>query len=141
MPIDENKTIVRRFFDEVYNHNNLAVCDELQEPEYATFQREWIPMLRRAFPDLHVTVDDLVAEEDKVVAAITVRGTHEGTLSGELIQWLTDPVPPTGNRIEVKGIFIYPIVNGKIAAVREGIGDWLALLQQLKVIPSPITTS
>ncbi len=141
MSLDENKAIVRRLFEEVYNQNNLAVCDEIQEPDYAAFQHEWMRALRTAFPDLHATIHDLIAEGDRVVAWVTISGTHQGPLEGELISWLTDPLPPTGKRFEADGIFIYPIVNGKLVLNHHGVADWLTFLRQLGALPSPSTAS
>jgi predicted ester cyclase len=79
-------------------------------------------MYKTAFPDLNVTVEDVIAEGDKVVTRVTLRGTHQGEIE--------EFGPPTGRQIEVKGISISRIEGGKI------VEDWdsydnLSLLQQL----------
>ena len=79
-----------------------------------------------AFPDLHFTIEDLIAEGGTVVVRFTTRGTHQGTLMG---------IPPTGKQVSGTGMFIDRIVNGK------GVEQWfnsdiLGLLQQLGVLPS-----
>jgi predicted ester cyclase len=136
MSVEVNKALVRRLFDDVYNERTLAVADEIQDAGYAGFEKPWVELWLAAFPDLHMTIDHLFGEGDQVVAAVTVRGTHRGELTGDLIQWLTKPLPPTGNRIEVHGIFIYRIVDGKLSFNdRYGVADWLTLLRQLGTIP------
>ncbi len=84
-------------------------------------------MYRSAFPDLQATVEDQVAEGDKVASRFTFRGTHRGELAG---------IPPTGNQVEVTGIVISRIEGGK------GAEDWsnydaLGMMQQLGVVPPP----
>jgi steroid delta-isomerase-like uncharacterized protein len=82
-------------------------------------------MLLRAFPDLHLTVEDLIAEGDKVVGRTTVTGTHQGEYMG---------VPPTGKSVTYNEIFIFRFVNGRIAETW-GVVDVFAQLKQLGVIP------
>jgi predicted ester cyclase len=135
--VEANKALVRRLFDEVYNERKLAVADEIQDAGYAGFEKPWVETWLAAFPDLHMTIDHLFGEGDQVVAAITARGTHRGELKGDLVQWLTKPLPPTGKQIEFQGIFIYRIVDGKLSFHdRYGVGDWLTMLRQLEVVPS-----
>jgi predicted ester cyclase len=133
MPTEVNKDLIRRYFEEVWNRGNLTVVEELQDPQYVEHSKRFIPMWRRAFPDLHMTVDTLMAEGNMVVIGITSRGTHLGTLEGDLLpSWFPQPLSPTGKQVEYKGIFFYSIVAGKIQ--REGhwgILDWISLLQQL----------
>jgi predicted ester cyclase len=138
MSTEANKAVVRRFFEEVYNNHRLDLCDEIQDPEYAAFEKEWLRTWLAAFPDLHMTVDDIMAEGDKVAATITMRGTHQGMLQGEVIQWLTGPVPATGRQVEVRGIFVYLVLDGKLQRTGSwGVADWLGLLRQLGVVPMP----
>ncbi len=82
-------------------------------------------MLRNAFPDAQITVEDLVAEGDKVVARLSVHGTHQGEFMG---------IPPTGEQVTQTGIDIVRIVDGK-AVERWGQFDDLGLLQQVGAIP------
>ncbi len=80
-----------------------------------------------AIPDMHATIDDMVAEGDKVVVRYTVEGTQQGELLG---------VPPSGKRFQTSGISVYRLAEGKIAEQWEQ-ADLLGLMQQLGVIPTP----
>ena len=84
-------------------------------------------MYRSAFPDIQFTIEDLIAEGDKIVTRYTARGTHRGDLQG---------IPPTGRQVTVTGIIISRFANGKFV---EGWLDFdaLGMLQQLGVIPAP----
>jgi predicted ester cyclase len=138
MSTESNKAIVRRYFDEAWNGRNLAVLNDISEPAYAAEDRAWIPVWLAAFPDIHVTIDELVAEENTVVAAITVRGTHKGELGGEPVGWLTASLPPTGKHVEARGVFAWRISEGRMQYEgRWGLGDWLELLRQLGAVPRP----
>lgn len=138
MSTEVNKAHVRQFFEEIYDGNNLAVCDEILEAEFAAFEKAWVPTWRTAFPDLTMTVDTLIAEGDQVVAAVTMRGTHTGVLDGDLVNWLTSRLEPTGKQVEINGIFIYRIFNDRLLnAPHHAMGDWLAMLRQLGAVPMP----
>jgi steroid delta-isomerase-like uncharacterized protein len=139
MSMDENKTIVRRFFEELWNAKQLDRIDELvardyidgnplpgQAPGLEAAKQKWA-MYFAGIPDLSAKLEDLVAEGDKVVVRFTAEGTHEGTLLG---------VPPTGKRLRISGISIYRLAEGKVVEHWEE-GDRLGLLQQLGVIPAP----
>ena len=93
----------------------------------AQLLKEVFGRLHRAFPDLHVTVEDVIAEGDKVVARNSVTGTHLGEYMG---------VPPTGKSVTYNEIFIGRFVNGRIAETW-GIVDVLSQMRQLGVIQSP----
>jgi predicted ester cyclase len=88
--------------------------------------KQAIQMWRIAFPDLEYTLEDLIAEGDRVVERWACRGTHKGALFG---------IPPTGKQITSTGILIHRIVDGKIVAFVE-VADGLGLMQQLGVVPS-----
>ena len=136
MSTEENKANVRRGYEAV-NQRNLAVFDELLTPDIVlhnpstTIQgleayKQFITMYITAFPDLHFTIEDMIAEGDTVVVRYTTRGTHQGNLMG---------IPPTGKQVSGTGMFIDRIVNGK------GVEQWfntddLGLLQQLGVVPT-----
>ncbi len=140
MSTEENKAIVQRLFEEVFNERRLDRADELVAPDYLDHaavpgqgpglegakQQRWA-MYFAAIPDLHSTIDDLVAEGDKVV----VRYTGEGTQQGELLG-----IPPTGKRFRFSGICIIRLAEGKIAENWEQ-DDLLGLMQQLGVLPPP----
>jgi steroid delta-isomerase-like uncharacterized protein len=86
--------------------------------------KEVFATLHRAFPDLHVRIDDLIEEEDKVVVRQTVTGTHQGEYMG---------LPPTGKPVTYNEIFIVRFVNGRIAETW-GVVDVLSQMKQLGVI-------
>ena len=139
MSTEENKALVRRFYDEVFNKKNLMAIDEFLDPQIiehalppglpggSAGSRQFIGMYLAAFPDLHLTAEDLIAEGDKVVARFTLRGTHKGELMG---------VPPTGKQVTMTGIQIVRTAEGRIAVNWINL-DALGMLQQLGVIPAP----
>ncbi|GGV56042.1 hypothetical protein GCM10010294_01270 [Streptomyces griseoloalbus] len=88
-------------------------------------KRVW-EVLLRAFPDLHVAVEETIAEGDKVVARNAVTGTHRGEYQG---------LPPTGKTVAYSEIFIFRFADGRIAEIR-GVVDVLSLLRQLGALPS-----
>ena len=135
--LEANKALVRRFFDEVMNEGRLDVVDEIFAPEYVNRHahpgqtpgpegvRQLVTNVRRAFPDLEETVDDLVAEGDCVALRLTLRGTHKGPFRG---------VAGTGRRVEVMGMAIVRVEDGRIP---EGwfFFDRDAMWEQLGVEP------
>jgi steroid delta-isomerase-like uncharacterized protein len=140
MSINEQKELVRRYSEQFWGAGDTAAADELfshdlvdhapaipEQPPGPQGQREALEAFRRAFPDLRVTTEDLVAEGDRVVLRWTARGTHKGDLGG---------IPPTGKEATLKGIDILRIENGRIAE-RWAEYDNLGLMQQLGVVPTP----
>lgn len=135
---EHNKMVVRRAFDEVYNQGHLDVVDELVSSDFIARTpseeyrgpagiKQYVTELRAAFPDLHITIDDQVADGDKVVTRWTARGTHTGPFQG---------IPPTGKQGSMTGIDIDRVVNGKSVECWTNADD-LGLLQQLGVVPRP----
>jgi steroid delta-isomerase-like uncharacterized protein len=138
---EQNKTLVRRYWDEAWNKGNLTVVDELvaadfdghplpSDPNFGLGpegQKRLVGLYRGAFPDMRMTIDDMVAEGDRVVLRWTARGTNTGEMMG---------MPATGKSATVTGIIVNRLAAGKIA---EGWGnfDALGMLQQLGVIPTP----
>ncbi len=98
-----NKALVRRIYDEMWNQGNIAVAREIfSEPEgVERFVQEFLA----AFPDLHHTVEDLIAEGNRVVARFTARGSHKG-------QWKL--YSASGNHIHYTGVTVVTINGGKI---------------------------
>ena len=139
MSAEENRTLIRRFYDEGWTQNNLDVYDELVTDDFEDHQavpglppgREGFKalnvMFRAAFPDLRVDIDNVVAEDDKVGCRWRSTGTHAGGLFG---------IPPTGNRVDVTATVFYRVENGRLA---EGwiSRDDVGLMRQLGVIPAP----
>jgi steroid delta-isomerase-like uncharacterized protein len=138
---EDNKTIVRRVFTEIINRGNLALADTLVAPSYVYHGpgglelrgpegfKQLVTMYRTAFPDLNLTIDDILTEGDKVVTRWTGRGTHKGNLAS---------LTATGRTATVAGILISRLSNGKIAEDHESF-DELGMLRQLGVttIPAP----
>ena len=139
---EKNKHLIRRYYEEMWNPWNFAACEELLSPEIVFYGslgvatkgipafREYMKTVRDAFPDFHNTIEELVSEDDKIVARLTFRGTHRGEIFG---------VAPTGRKISYAGAAFFKIENGKVA---EGwvLGDRQSLLQQLGAPPiaSPV---
>jgi steroid delta-isomerase-like uncharacterized protein len=138
MPAEDNKATARRWYEEVFNAGNLDLIHELFAPNFVDHDpvnplpglqgvREVVGMYRGAFPDLHITVEDWVAEGDKVVTRFRAQGTHKGPLMG---------IPPTQKQVTVTGIDLLGFEHGKIAE-HWGNRDDLGMLQQLGALPAP----
>jgi predicted ester cyclase len=139
MSTEDNKAAVRHFYEEVINKKNLAAIDEFIDPHGIDHalppgmpggiegSKQFIGMYLTAFPDLHFTVEDMIAEGDRVVSRLTTRGTHKGALMG---------IPPTGKQVTITGIDINRMVGGK--SVEHWLEmDTMGMMQQLGVIPAP----
>ena len=116
MPIEENKAFVQRYVEEPWNQGNVAVLDELCAPNFhleglggVEAFKEAITAFRTGFPDLHFTIEEIIAEGDKVAYRWTARGTHQGEYAG---------IAPTGKTITATGITILRIVDGKVVEDR-----------------------
>ena len=137
MSTEDNKALVRRFYEEVFNQRNLALVDQLfttnhmfHNPPTTLHGREEFKQLLSvyitAFPDARFTVEDEIAEGDRVASRYTFRGTHQGELMG---------IPPTGKQVTVTGIIINRIAGGQ--SVEGWLNfDALGLLQQIGAIPA-----
>ena len=135
MSIEENKNVVRRY-QEIYNSNDLdRLTDVLSEDLSTPNIMPGIPkglegakaahrIMIAGFPDYQTTIEDMVAEGNKVAVRIRMTGTHTGTFMG---------IPPTGKQIAFTGIYIVRIANGKIVE-HWGEEDGVSLLQQLGVL-------
>lgn len=134
---EKNKAIARRFLEELWNESNFAVADELLARDYdghsSTVIRgpdgaiAFIPRLRAALPDFRFRILDQIAEGDKVVTRWKLAGTHEGPFQG---------VPPSGRRVEMTGITIFRLANGKLIEGWTNEDVW-GMLRQLGAIPAP----
>ena len=133
MPTD-NKAIVRRLYDEVWNKRRLEVVDALISPSHALndplasdsqigpkLYKQRVVEFTNSFPDCRFSIEDMIAEKGKVVACWTISGTHKGELMD---------IPATGKKVSVEGITIHLITNGKIL---DSYARWdaLGLLRQL----------
>ena len=133
----EYRTILERFYDAVFNHPNLTEAQDLIAPEYIDHNpiapnsvsgieglKYTSKLLRTGFPDLNISIEDLIVGRNRIVARIRMQGTHQGEFMG---------LKPTGKQIDITAIEIYGIVGEKISE-RWGSLDGIALLQQLGVI-------
>ncbi len=134
-----NKSVIRAFTEDVLNQGRWERMNELVKEDFIELDplpgqqqgreglKDVLVGMRTAFPDMHWTIAEQVAEDDKVVTRFTWTGTHRDTFLG---------VPATGKPVEVKGVVIDRLEAGKMADSRI-LMDTLALLQQLGVIPPP----
>ncbi len=138
MSAEENKSIVRRFVDEVQNRHDIGALDKLFSPDFVDHSgisalpnldgaKEFFTMFFTAFPDIQATIHDLCVDGDKVWARKTFHGTHRGEFMG---------IPPTNKPVEINVIDIHRVVDGKITE-HWAVGDMLGLMQQLGAIPPP----
>ncbi len=140
MSAEENKAVVRRYIEEAFNQGNLDVVDEVIATDGVHHANVWdeplrgpderrqaVARWRNAFPDLRMTLDELIAEGEKVSYRWTARGTHQGEFLG---------IAPTGKQMTTTGIVIERLTNGKFT---EGwtSSDTLGLMRQLGGIPEP----
>ena len=137
MSAEDNKTLVRRYFEEMDARKDVSMLDEFVAADFVnhdpppgmTPDREGLEQLFLHFlaatPDGHHVIDDIIAEGDLVVTRVTGYGTHTGELFG---------IPPTNKRFETTGISIRRIANGKIAE-HWAVVDMLGVMHQLGVIP------
>jgi len=140
MSTEQNKAMARQMIEDVFNRGDMSRFDEYLAPDFV--EREELPpglpggregviqltaILRSAFPDFKATIDDLVAEGDRVVMRQTWRGTHKGEFMG---------VPPTGKSVSFGVIDILRIAGGKVVE-HWGLMDSMSLMQQLGASPTP----
>ena len=131
MSMQNNKAIVRRLWEEVWNQKALDVCDEIFDAEYAAHEKRYAPTVWAAFPDSFHTIEDMITEGDKVVTRFSWRGTHRGEIWG---------IPATGRQVEMQGIWIHRLAGGRIVEGRRwGVLDMLGLLQQIGATIVPPT--
>ena len=139
MSTEENKALVQRLMEEFVLKGNLAVADEILAADFVNHSpdpgttpdreglKQHVSTTRSAFPDLHGTFEDLIAEGDKVVVWGTLAGTHKGEFRG---------IPPTGKQFTASAITILRVVGGKVVE-RWNIADQLGMMQQLGLMPAP----
>jgi steroid delta-isomerase-like uncharacterized protein len=130
---EENKAIFRRYIEEVWNRTNLELVDEIfdrylsHQPDGSTLERgpedvkRFVGEFRTAFPDLHLSIEDQIADGDKVVIRATFRGTHQREFRG---------MAPAGKEIEVKGVTVFRFSpEGKVVESWDSY-DQLSLMRQ-----------
>jgi steroid delta-isomerase-like uncharacterized protein len=135
MSVAENKALVQRRYDEIENRHNIEAADELMAVDYVHHDpvlppemqhsrkgfKQLAMLMLSAVPDLQTTVHELIAEGDKVAARLSHTGTHKGELLG---------VAPTGRRVELSGLSIHRIADGKLAEGWVSF-DVLGMLRQM----------
>lgn len=140
MSTEENKAVERRFYEEVWGKMNLTIIDELVAPDVVDHNpsvpgqgpgregfRQTIELIFSAFPDVQITIEDLIAEGDKVVVRWLARGTHQGEFMG---------IPPTNKRAAAMGIDILLYKGGqRVETWRQW--DTLGFMQQVGVLLPP----
>jgi predicted ester cyclase len=137
MSTEENKALSRRVIEEIFNKQNPSLADELIDTNFVDHGiagmgfkgpegfKQFVTTFITGFPDIRLTIDDMVAEGDKVALRLTARGTHKGDFVG---------IAPTGKQITASGIVIHRIADNKVV---EGwlVNDVLGIMQQLGVVP------
>ncbi len=139
MPIEENKAIIRRAYEELWNERNVEVVDELVTEDFLNHAappdrqrgrqglKDVVRMFESAFPDFRYEVEDVIAEGEKVAVRDVFTGTQRGYFTG---------IPATGNRVTMEAIHIYRFSEGRLAehwAARDDLG----MMRQLGVLPPP----
>ena len=134
----ENRTVIRRLYEEVWNERKLELVDELlskshalQDPIVSGSQvgpklyKRRVAELTKAFPDLCFTIEDTIVEGEKFVTCWTISGTHQAEYVG---------IPATGRKISLEGMTVHHIKNGKIL---DSCARWdvLGLMRQLGAVP------
>jgi steroid delta-isomerase-like uncharacterized protein len=141
---EQNKHLVQRAVHEIWNNGNYDLLEEFIVKDFiihmsnpdekihgSTGVIEYYTQLRKAFPDIHFTIDKQVAEDDRVVTQWTASGTHDGNFRG---------IAPTKRKFKISAIDVERIVDGKVVECWPSI-DELSLLQQLGVTPPSVQQS
>jgi predicted ester cyclase len=136
MSTEHNKEVMRKVIEEGFNEGNFSALDGLYAPAYRERQfglqptlegmKRDIQFLRAAFPDLHLTIEDMIADDDKVWVRMVARGTNRGGFMG----------PPNGKSFEIAVMDVCRFENSKIVE-HWGVPDRFALLTQLELLPKP----
>lgn len=134
MSVKENKAIIQRWIEEAWNKGKMEVFDEIIAPDCPWRKghgpdafKSWCSQQHTLCPDLHMTIEEIVAEEDKAV----VYCEFQGTLTGEMAGW----VKPTGRHVTVKPVQFMRFSEGKIIELRH-LQDYLDTYQQIGIVPS-----
>jgi steroid delta-isomerase-like uncharacterized protein len=140
MSIEQNKALVHQMVEEIFNRGNIGRADEFLSPDFVEHEelppgmpqgregvKQMTTMMRNAFPDFKATIEDIIAEGDKVVIRMTWSGTQKGEFMG---------VPPTGKSVSFGVLDIIRIAGGKFVE-HWGQMDSMRMMQQLGAIPTP----
>ena len=134
---EQLKLLAKRFYEEVLNHGDLSAIDDLVADDFVEHEelpgipanreglREWVRLMRTAFPDLTVSVNQMIAEGDEIWVHMTMAGTQDGPFLH---------IPPSGRKVRISAFDRVRVRNGR-AVEHWGVTDNLALLQQLGELP------
>jgi steroid delta-isomerase-like uncharacterized protein len=129
---EQNKAVARRFYEEIFNKKNVSAIDELCAPDFVDHSampgqapgaqglKQTFGLYLKAFPDLRMKIEEMIAERDLVVTRFSGEATHQGELFG---------TPATGKNITFNGIDIIRVANGKAAEAWHQGDDAVALMQ------------
>jgi steroid delta-isomerase-like uncharacterized protein len=143
MPTEDNMATARRLIEEVWNQGKVALIEELLAPNFILQDpdrpdvrtredyKRWVTETRSAFPDLHFTIEDMIARGEEVADRWTMRGTNTGDLVTPMMR-----IPATGKQVTMTGLSIVRFAGGKVVE-HWHVGDYLGLFQQLGLIPVP----
>ena len=142
--MSRNTDLAHRFYEDVMVGGDLGALDEILTPNFVDHEegppgtpdgidgvKAFVTMFREAFPDMQVSIEDVMEDDDRVAVRATMTGTHEGELMG---------VPPSGNRVRLEMIDIVRIEDGRCAE-HWGAADNLSLMQQIGAIPEAAAQS
>ena len=142
MSTETNKAIVSRYIEQVWNNGRQDLVEEFFAEDIVEHGIENLPgmngrdslktiigMIRNGLPDINLTLNDVIAEGDKVVTQWSYTATHQGELMG---------IPATGKQLALSGAAVYRLVNARIVELWN-YADNLSLMQQLGVVPTPET--
>lgn len=133
MTLEDNKVLVQRFIDEVMNAGNTAAIMDfcVEGSMFAGGIEGQIQAMKAGFPDLHLSVDEMIAEGDKVAVRVTVHGSNTGPLVGlPAFGRLETPAPPTGKSVMHSGVYVFTVSDGRIVRYAVEL-DQIGLLRQL----------
>ncbi len=136
MSAEENKAVVRRYFEEYHNGRQHDILDEITVSDLVGPTREATRRLSAAFPDYQITINEQVAEGDAVATVWSMRGTHQGEWESP-----TGAIPPTGGQVEFTATTTLRVTDGKIADVIGTNWDHLGILQQIDSAPTVMPRS
>ena len=134
--MSNNRELLERFYEEVMNRGNLSFIDEFCSPDYVEHDddalspdreglKQHVATIRQGFPDLHVTVEDILMDGDRVAARTRATGTHRGNFAG---------LQPTNKQVAIDGMDLVRVVDGKLAE-HWGMMDERGMMQQLGMMP------
>ena len=126
MTVEENKKLIRRYAEEIYNKQDLSNYSDFVSDEILDFGVEHLEQFFNAFSNMHTNILDLFGEGEKVIARLEVHGTNTGSFAGQ---------PPTGKKVKFESYRIYRIVNKKIVETW-AMQDRLGLMEQLGFVQS-----